>query len=247
MIERKSTSRGDILEFRITGTVTDEDYRTVLLPALDEAIAEHDRIRLLAHFDAGFEGYTAGAIREDARLGLRHWRGFDRVAAVAEEGWITRAIRAFGILMPCPVMVFPLAEHEDARRWLTESLGTIHQTDLGNGALLVQLLGKLDAAAYAREDAAMNAFIREHGRIRLLLDLREFDGWQGLDALAQHLSLVRDHRSFVRKLAIVGTNAFEKMARRLAPLFINAEVEYFGEDGFEGAKHWIKAGPDTGR
>jgi hypothetical protein len=242
MIEIKSTARDDLLQIDFTGTVTEKDYTEVLVPALEEAIARQDNIRLLVRFDEGFEDYTLGAVFEFARVGLKHWRGFDRIAVVAEKGWIGRIAHAFSIFMPCPVMVFSLAEYDDARRWLTESLGSIHQTDLGGGVLHVQLLGKLNPAVYAKEERDLDAFIRKHEKFRLLLDLREFDGWQGLGAVAQHVSLVRDHRQFVEKLAIVGTNDFERMAKRLAPLFVNAEVEYFSADGFEGAKRWIKAG-----
>ncbi len=240
MIYATPTSREDLLEFHIAGTVTEADYRDILVPAIDAAIARHDGVRLLLTVDKDFAGYTAGAMFEDARLGLRHWRGFDRVAVVADPGWIASTIRAFSVLMPCPVMVFPRAEQDAARRWLTESLGAIHQTDLGGGVLHVQLLGKLEPAAYAGEGEDLDAFLRANGRIRILLDLREFDGWQGLGALAQHYALVRDHRYFVQKMAIVGTNAFERVARHLAPLFVKAEVEYFDATQFDAARQWIQ-------
>jgi hypothetical protein len=45
-----------------------------------------------------------------------------------------------------------------------------------------------------------------------VLDLREFDGWAGLSALGDHLSLVREHYRVPERIAIVGDKAWQKMA-----------------------------------
>ena len=239
MIEKMPSSRGDLLAFHISGTVTEQDYANVLMPALEEAIAEHDDVRLLVHVDSDFKDYTLGALFADAKVGMKHWRGFDRVAVVADVGWFSRAVRAFSVFMPCPVMVFPEAELDDARRWLTESLGSIHQTDLGDGVLHVQLLGKLDSSVYGEEEQDLNTFIRANDRFRLLLDLRDFDGWQGMGAIAEHFALVRDHRHLVDRLAIVGQSTFAQMARRMAPKFTNAQSRYFDAQDMDEAKRWL--------
>ncbi len=242
MIELKSTPGDAILEFNISGTVTDEDYRDVLTPALEKAMQDQEHIRVLVRAGDDFEGYTLEALAADARVGLRHWRGFDRVALVTDTPWLIRSVKAFSVFFPCPVMTFALGQEDDARRWLTESLGSIHQTDLGGGALHVQLLGQLDSAVYAAEREDLDAFLRANDRFRLLLDLREFDGWQGLDALGAHFRLVRDHHGLVERVAIVGDKAWQAMAQRIGRQFIDAPVHYFPADEFEGAKAWLLAG-----
>ncbi|WP_186766669.1 STAS/SEC14 domain-containing protein [Puniceibacterium confluentis] len=239
MIEKLPFSRDNRLAFHFSGAVTEEDYTKILIPALEDAIAEHDNVRMLVRVDNDLTDYTLGALLEDARVGLMHWRGFDRVALVADKAWIRRAVQAFSIFMPCPVMVFALAEEDQARRWLSESLGSIHQTDLGGGVLHVQLLGKLDSSVYAEEEQDLNAFIRANDRFRLLLDLREFDGWQGLGAVADHLKLVRDHRHFVSRMAVVGSSRYAKLARRVSSKFINADVRHFDDDELSKAMAWI--------
>ena len=239
MIEQIETTRADVLEFRVSGTVTDADYSEVLIPALEAAIAAQERIRLLIRFDAKFRDFTLGALFDDARLGLKHWRGFDRVAVVTDSPWLSRAIRGFSVFLPCPVQTFTLAEYDQAKTWLVESLGAIHQTDLGNGVLHVELLGKLDPSIYAEEAEDLNAFIRRNERFRLLLDLRRFDGWQGLGAVAEHLKLVRDHHHLIDKAAIVGDAAWQRLGERVAGHFVRAETRYFPAAEFEAAKLWI--------
>lgn len=241
MIDVTSAPDDRIFEFSATGTVTAADYREVLVPALEAAIAARAEVRLLARIGPGFEGFTLGAMADDARLGLKHWRGFDRAAVVTDTGWIRSAVKGFSVFMPCPVATFTLDEQEDARRWLTESLGAIHQTDLGSGVLHVELLGQLDAEAYAAETEDLNAFLRANDRFRLLLDLRRFDGWQGLAALGEHFRLVRDHHALIDRAAIVGDRTWHAMAERIGRQFIKAPVHYFPADDFEGAKAWLLA------
>ncbi|MBB94497.1 MAG: STAS/SEC14 domain-containing protein [Rhodobacteraceae bacterium] len=228
----------NILDISLSGAVTREDYETVLIPALDKALEDNDGLRALVRIAPGTD-YTVGALADDAWMGLKHWRGFERIAVVGRDGWIGKALKGVSILMPCPVMLFEDGEGEAALRWLQESLGAIHQTDLGDGVLHVQLLGKLDPSVYAEETEDLNAFIRANERFRLLLDIREFDGWQGLGAVAEHLKLVRDHRSLIDKAAIVGDRKLERFAARIGGAVIGAETEYFDGD-LDAAIAWIK-------
>lgn len=242
MIERIETSRDDLLEFRISGTVTDEDYSDVLIPVLEAAIAQQDRIRLLMRFDTKFKDFTLGALFDDARMGMKHWRGFDRVAVVSDNAWLNRAIKGFSVFLPCPVQTFSLAEYENARAWLVESLGSIHQTDLGGGVLHLQLLGKLDSAVFSGEIADLNAFIRSNDTFRLLLDLRDFDGWQGLGALGDHLKIVRERYDMIDRAAVVGDAAWQRLGERVAAQIVQAETKYFPSTEFEAAKAWVAEG-----
>ena len=230
------------LEIEISGELTESDYRTVLDPAIEAALERAERLRVLVVVTGNLTGMTPGAMFQDSRLGLRHWRGFDRIAIIADQAWLTRAVRAFAVLIPCPVRTFPLAEADEARRWLRESLGAIHQIDLGDGILQVKLIGQLESAAYDQEGEELNAFIRAHDRFRLLVDLREFDGWHGLDAVGDHLRLVRDHRMLVDRAAIVGTSALHKLAEGIGSRFIKGTTKYFDASDFAGAEAWLRAG-----
>ncbi|SLN22518.1 hypothetical protein PSA7680_00887 [Pseudoruegeria aquimaris] len=229
-----------VLEVKITGKLTAEDYEAVLMPAIEEALWDRDGIRFLAQIGPGFEGVTGGAALDDLRLGLRHWRGFDRIALVTDAGWLETAARAMSVLSPCPMKVFGLDELEEARLWLAESLGAVHMEDLGGGVLHIQLLGQLDAAVYEGANARLDAFVRENDSVRFLLDLRAFDGWLGLSALGQHFSLVRDHHRIPDKIAFVGTKEWQKMAERIASRFLAADVRYFDAAQIEAAKVWLK-------
>jgi len=147
MIEEIAGLPEGTLGFKISGDVTGGDYDSVLTPAIDKAIEKFDRIRLLAQVGPNFEGYSLDAIWDDTKLGLRHWNGFDRVAVVTDVGWIQMGVKAMAFMMPCPVQLFALGELDDAKRWLSESLGSIHIHSEGD-VITARLLGKLDPGAY---------------------------------------------------------------------------------------------------
>ncbi len=241
MINVKSGTQEDLLEVHMTAPITDQDYKETLMPALDAALARVEKVRMLVVLKAGLTDFTLGAFWDDARMGMGAWRGFDRVAIVTAEGAMSRTIRAFSILMPCPVSVFAPGSEDEARLWLYESLGAIHQTDLGSGAVHVSLLGKIGSGVYFEETEDLNAFIRKNDRFRLLLDLREFDGWQGLGAMASHFRLVRDHVRQLDKAAVVGDAGWKAMVVQVVKRLIGKEARYFDKNDFEAAKTWITA------
>lgn len=239
MIEHIAGRPEGILEFRLTGKLTARDYDTILTPVIEQALQENERLKLLMIVDDSYDGFELGAAWEDARLGLKHWSGFSRMALVTDKDWLRTAAKAIAFLMPCPVKTFDLDDLDEARRWLSTSLGAIHMRDLGGTALHVQLLGKLAPAAYAEADGDLDAFINKAGGLRLLLDLREFDGWQGLSGLREHLSLVRDHHQIPDRVAVVMDDDWVKVARNVLSRFMQAEVKVYAEDDFDAARAWI--------
>ncbi len=241
MIEVKTGTQENLLEVHMTAPITDNDYSKVMIPALDAALVNGEKVRMLLVIDADLTDFTMGALWDDAKMGISNWSGFERVAIVTANKAMTRLVRAFSILMPCPVSVFGKWQEDEARLWLFESLGAIHQTDLGGGGLHVELLGKIAADVYSSEVEDMNAFIRKNDRFRLLLDIRRFDGWQGLGAIASHFQLVRDHVGQLDRAAVVGDSKWEAMVVQVVKRLIGKEAKYFDKNEFEAAKAWITA------
>lgn len=227
--------------FAFSGMVSGDDYDNTLVPILDRAIEEHDRIKALLRFGAGFTGYTLEAAWDDTLAGLRHWRGFERIAVVSDVPWLRTAIRAIGALFPCPVGLFDADEEEQARLWLSESLGTIHLEEK-EGIIHVRLIGKVEPSVYDRIDNEVNALFSRVSPVKLLIDLREFDGWSGLAALADHLSLVHEHRRQPQRVAVVGDQAWQKLAQKIVSRFTEAQTQYFDSAHCDQAEVWVQAG-----
>ena len=129
---------------------------------------------------------------------------------------------------------------DHARRWLGESLGSI-QLDGEDGVVSVRLLGKLEPSAYDGVSEEIDRLMSRSEHVRLMLDLREFDGWSGLAAIGDHLSLVREHRRVPERIAVVGDRAWQNLAEKLMSRFVNARSKFFDAGDFDGAKAWLSA------
>ena len=106
-----------VVAIRAVGTVTADDYDTVLEPAIEAAIADHGNVRLVYELGPEFEGYAAGAAWEDAKFGANYLSKWQRCAVVTDHVLLGDAIRAFGIIMPGEIRVFPVARLADALAW----------------------------------------------------------------------------------------------------------------------------------
>lgn len=106
-----------VLGLIASGTVTAEDYESILIPAVNEATAS-GRARVLLVFGDGFEGYSADAALDDMKLGANTWGDFEKVAFVTDHSVYRNMVRGFGFLMPGEVRVYSMAELATAKEWL---------------------------------------------------------------------------------------------------------------------------------
>jgi hypothetical protein len=101
-----------------TGTVTDDDYENVLIPAVRESRDAHGKVRLLYVLGEAFEGWTAGAMWQDAKLGLREPSAWEKIAVVSDRDWLRHAVGALGWMLPGEVRVFEVADLDEAKEWV---------------------------------------------------------------------------------------------------------------------------------
>jgi SpoIIAA-like len=119
MIEQISALPDNVVGFRAKGEVTSDDYEQRLVPAIEHALATHDKIRLLYVLGSDFTGYSGGAMWEDGKVGMEHLTRWERIAVVSNQPWIRHAVNILGYLIPGRVKAFELAEENDAAAWIT--------------------------------------------------------------------------------------------------------------------------------
>jgi SpoIIAA-like len=121
MIEHLSDFPGNVVAFACKGHVTRHDYETVLVPVVEAALKQHEKIRLYYQIDPDFSGIEPGAMWEDFKVGMGHLLRWERIAVVTNVEWIRHTIQAFGFLMPGAVKIFALDEAATARQWIGAS------------------------------------------------------------------------------------------------------------------------------
>lgn len=78
-------SAANYLHVKATGKLTKEAYEA-FAPAVDEQIKENKKVRILFEMH-DFHGWTAGAMWEDIKFDLKHWKDIERLAIVGESKW----------------------------------------------------------------------------------------------------------------------------------------------------------------
>jgi hypothetical protein len=107
----------NVLAVEAIGKVTDEDYETILEPAVREKLEAHPKIRYVYVLGEEFDGWTLGAMWEDAKLGGGDLRKWEKIAVVTDKDWVRHAVQGFGWMIPGDVKVFSLVELDDAKAW----------------------------------------------------------------------------------------------------------------------------------
>ena len=125
MIERYEDMPAGTIGFRFSGDVTKEEYRSVLEPPLEEAVAAGG-VRLLLETGKDFDGMKLGARIEDAkanlRLGVAHYKAWERVAIVTDSDWLRSSFRLWSHFIPMEMKVFGSAESAEAKAWVGAEL-----------------------------------------------------------------------------------------------------------------------------
>ena len=119
MIEQLPAPSGQVLGFKLSGKLHDEDYKH-FVPAVDAAAA-NGKVRMLAQFH-DFHGWDVKALWDDIKFSTTHCTKIDRIALVGEkkwEEWMAKVCKPFTM---AKIQYFDAAKIDDAWKWLKEGL-----------------------------------------------------------------------------------------------------------------------------
>jgi len=120
MIEKIPNLPDNVLGFSAKGKVTADDYESVIIPAVEALFSRNHKVRFLYYLGEDFDGFEAGAMWDDAKLGLKHLTAWERVAVVSDVEWIRGAMRVFGLAIPGHVRLFHNSDLAEAVRWISD-------------------------------------------------------------------------------------------------------------------------------
>ncbi len=119
-VELNKGHGGKIMEVRVNGKLTRQDYRR-FVPEFEQLVEQHGKVRVL--FDMhDFHGWRAGALWEDIKFDLRHFADIERLALVGERRWEKGMSRFCRPFTTARIRYFDRAQADRARAWLEESL-----------------------------------------------------------------------------------------------------------------------------
>ncbi|MFQ5480503.1 MAG: STAS/SEC14 domain-containing protein [Thermodesulfobacteriota bacterium] len=117
----------------------------------------------------------------------------------------------------------------------------IKRLDRGSGAVIgFELSGKLHDDDYKVLVPEVEAVIKGEGKVRILLHLVDFKGWD-LHAAWDDMKFGVKHYSDFERIAIVGDKSWEEWMARLSAPFTSSGSRFFETHELEDAWSWISS------
>ena len=111
---------GRVLVVGLSGKLTREDYER-FVPEVDRLVRQHGKIRVLVRMH-DFHGWTLGALWEDIKFDLKHFRDIDRLALVGDRKWEAGMAVFCKPFTTATIRYFDEARAEEAHQWIMEGV-----------------------------------------------------------------------------------------------------------------------------
>ena len=112
----------DVVGIAARGKIVKEDYENLIIPVIEQRIAEHGKIKMLFELHH-FDGMELAAMWQDTKFGMQHWHDFTHLALVTDDPWLRNMTAFFAHMIPAEVRCFGSTEAEAAREWLVTTEG----------------------------------------------------------------------------------------------------------------------------
>lgn len=118
MIEQLPNFPDNVVAIVCRGRITKADYDLVLVPAVENALKKHEKVRIYYEIAPDFSGFDPGAMFEDFKVGMGHLTRWERIALVTDIEWIKHATQLFSFITPGEMKLFPTSQADEARAWI---------------------------------------------------------------------------------------------------------------------------------
>jgi hypothetical protein len=116
---------------------------------------------------------------------------------------------------------------------------TTHVDEMVHGRVLeFALHGKLSREDYEKFVPETEKMITEFGKIRILVTMHDFEGWDP-GAMWADFKWNANHFHDIERLAIVGEKTWHRMMTGFARPFAPTQVRYYTPDELANARTWL--------
>jgi len=112
--------------------------------------------------------------------------------------------------------------------------------ELSDDLVEVKMSGKLHKDDYDEFVPAVEAAIERAGKIRFLIIMEDFHGWD-LAAVWEDTKFDMKHHADIARLAMVGDKKWESWMAKICRPFTGANIKYFDISELDAAREWIEA------
>jgi hypothetical protein len=103
----------------------------------------------------------------------------------------------------------------------------------------------LTEADYDRLVPFLEARVREHGPLRVLVLMEDWHGWDSLGALWEDAKMDAHLNEHIERIAMVGDEEWERWMTKLSKPFADGRLRYFDAADLDEAWAWVREGAST--
>jgi hypothetical protein len=101
-------------------------------------------------------------------------------------------------------------------------------------------IGKLEDKDYKELIPVLEEIINEHGKLRFLMDMTEYEGFT-FKAAMDDLMFDLKHDKDIERCAVIGKKTWEEWMIKISQLFMKGEIKYFDVHEIDQAWKWLKS------
>lgn len=118
-VQLNEEKEGKLLVIRVSGKLVKEDYEH-FVPEFDRLILKFGKLNLLLDM-TDFHGWTASALWEDTKFGVKHYHDISKLAMIGDKAWQHGLATFCKPFTQAEVRYFDRSEAAEARKWLMGS------------------------------------------------------------------------------------------------------------------------------
>ena len=110
---------------------------------------------------------------------------------------------------------------------------------VSSGVARLTIAEKLKADDFRQIVPQIESLMKQHGRIKLLIDATAFTGWENIAAFERHLGFVKMHHEKVERIAVIVAHDWQHWVVGTVRMFVHPQVQAFDKRDEGSALQWI--------
>jgi len=84
-----------------------------------------------------------------------------------------------------------------------------------------------------------DALIQKHGKIKLLVDASQFNGWENITAFERHMRFVKSHHQKIERAALITGHTWQHWVAGIVRIFVHPEIKVYDKNQQKEAMQWL--------
>jgi len=123
MIQQINNLPANMVGFRASGEVTEEDFKNVVIPQVGKLVEKTGKLNYMLVLDTPIKEFTAGAWMQDAWLGIKNLTKWHKAAIITDSESVKTFTDVFSKFMIGEFRAFEKSQQDQAVAWVSSETG----------------------------------------------------------------------------------------------------------------------------